>query len=103
MTSFAALLVAALGTYALRSGSVPAFTTRTLQDRNAVLLRHAALAIMASLTIASLPGPAGNPQVTLASSTALAVAVLVARRVSDTTAIIGLAVAAYTLVNLIAP
>lgn len=99
MTAVAALSLAAAGTYLLRHASVRAFASRTMPDRVVAALRHAALAIIAAIGLAGLPGRTGFGRLTIANVLAVIVAVVVARRHNTTITILG-TVTAYTVANL---
>lgn len=97
MAALGALLLAASGTFLLRSASVRLLSGRALDDRVAVALRHASLAMMAALAIASIP--AGDRFV-LADGAALAglgagAGVVASRRVGEVWVVIAVAVSAY--------
>lgn len=99
MNAAAALTIAAGGTYLLRHASVRAFASRTMPERVVSALRHAALAIIAAIAVAELPGKGGFGGLTTANVLALGIAVVVARRHSMTTTILATA-SAYTIANL---
>lgn len=101
MTAVAGLCLAAVGTYAMRLGSVRLFGSRPVPTVPARLLRHAALGIMASLAVASLPGSASAGGVTAAGVAGVAAVVVAARRSTDITVIMAVGVAAYALVDLL--
>jgi branched-subunit amino acid transport protein len=88
MTAVAALTIAAAGTYLLRHASVRAFASRTMPKRLISALRHAALAIIAAIAVAGLPGNSGFGGLTTASALALTIAVVVARRHNMTITIV---------------
>lgn len=102
MNAIAGLCLAAVGTYAMRLGSVRLFGSRPVPARAARVLRHAALAVMASLAVASLPGTGGAGGGVTAAGVAGAAAVVVASRRSTAIAVImAIGVATYALVDLI--
>lgn len=95
----AGLLLATGGTYLLRYASVRSFSSRTLDARVAAVLRHAALGIMASLVIASLPADHGPPLTDVASLTGLTVGLVASRRLTNVSAVVALGVAGYATVR----
>ena len=99
MTAVAALSLAAAGTYLLRHASVRAFASRTIPDRGVSALRHAALAIIAAIAVAGLPGRTGFGSLTIANVLALTTAVVVARRHNIPITILA-TVTAYTVADL---
>ena len=99
MTAVAALSIAAAGTYLLRHASVRAFASRPMPDRGVSALRHAALAIIAAIAVAGLPGRTGFSSLTIPSVLALTTAVVVARRHNTTITILA-TVTAYTVADL---
>jgi branched-subunit amino acid transport protein len=98
MTAVAALTIAAAGTYLLRHASVRAFASRTMPKRLISALRHAALAIIAAIAVAGLPGKSGVWGLTTANVFALTIAVVVARRHNMTITILA-TVGAYTVAD----
>ena len=102
MNAAAALLVASVGTYALRHFSVRALANRQLAPAVGITLRHAALAVMAALVMSALP-PTG--EVGLPSSSAmvgLVAAAVIARRLGNVTAAIAVGITMYAGSNAIA-
>jgi branched-subunit amino acid transport protein len=99
MTAAAALTIAAAGTYMLRHASVRAFASRTMPERVGSALRHSALAIIAAIAVAGLPGKGGFGGLTTANVLALTIAVVVARRHNMTITILS-TVSAYTVADL---
>jgi branched-subunit amino acid transport protein len=95
MTWLAALVLAGIGTFALRFGSVRSFEERTMRPVVTRMLRHAALAILASLAITNLPHATAADGPTAASIIGLAVTVVAARRLSNLTAIMAIGIGAY--------
>lgn len=96
MNAAAALVIATLGTFALRALSVRAFATRDLDDRFALALRSAALAIIAALAVRSLPKGAGTSGLPHAALAGIVVAVVAGRRLRSLALVILLAVATYS-------
>jgi branched-subunit amino acid transport protein len=95
MNAVVALAIATLGTFALRSLSVRVFSTRELDPGSGLALRYAALSIIASLVVQSLPDH-GDPSVVHVPVLAgTAVAVVAGRCVRNITGVIVLAVATY--------
>lgn len=99
MTVLGALLLAATGTYLLRVGSVVAFTARPLAPTVSVILRHAALAVMGSIAVASLPGEGPAAVSDLPNVAGIVAAVVAARRGRSTVTVIGIAVAVSLLLE----
>jgi len=99
MTAVAALTIAAAGTYLVRHTSVRVFASRTMPERAVSAFRHAALAIIAALAVAGLPGKSGFGGLTTANVLALAIAVVVARRHNMTITILA-TLSAYTVAAL---
>lgn len=99
MIALAAVLLATAGTFAMRAGSVRAFESRDLPPTATRMLRHAAVAIMASLVITNLPATSAPGGVGAASATGLVAALLVARRTPSPTVVMVVAVAVYALTD----
>ena len=93
----AGLLVATAGTYLTRYASVRSFSNRSLDARVAAVLRHAALGIMASLVIASLPAGDGAPLTDVAALAGLGVGIVASRRLTNVSVVVALGVAGYAL------
>ena len=92
MNAAAALLVAALGTFALRQISVRLLAHRELPPAVGVILRHAALGVMAALVVSSSPsaGPLGVPSP--AAVAGVAATAIVARRARKLAAAIAIGI-----------
>ena len=101
MATLGALLVAVTGTYLLRYGSVRALSGRTLGANVVEALRHASLAMMAALAVASLPTDGGFVLADGATLTGLGVGVVAARRIGDVSIVIVLSVCGYAAVRAI--
>lgn len=103
MNATAALLVAALGTFALRQVSVRALAHRPLPPALGITLRHAALAVMAALIVSSSPstGRLGVPS--LAAAAGLGATAVVARRTRSITPALAIGIATYAACQLIDP
>ena len=95
MSSAVALLVAAAGTFALRYGSVRALAHRRIPPAVEDTLRHAALAVIAALVVASLPSSGGAGLPPVGAVVALVAATVVARRTRNITVAITVAVVVY--------
>lgn len=95
MNAAAALLIASLGTYALRQFSVRALANRQLPPAVGTTLRHAALAVMAALVMSSIH-PTGQGGLPAASAlVGLAAAGIIARRSENVAAAIAIGIATY--------
>jgi branched-subunit amino acid transport protein len=92
----AALMIATVGTFALRALSVRAFAARDLDPRFGLALRDAALAIIAALVVRSLPHDADTSALQIPALAGIAVAVVAGRRQGNLAVVILLAVATYT-------
>lgn len=94
MNALAAFLLASLGTYALRHVSARALANRQLPPVIGVVLRRAALAVMAALVISSLPQAQELGAHSASAIAGLAAAAIVARRTESvsTSLAIGIAV-----------
>jgi hypothetical protein len=99
MNAVAALLAASGGTFALRYASTRFFAARALEARLVDVLRHASLAIMASLVIASLPADHDFALANPAIAVGVAVGVLASRRVANVSLVLLLTVSGYAAVH----
>jgi branched-subunit amino acid transport protein len=97
VTAAVALGLASVATYAIRVGSVRAFDRRHLPPIAGRVLRHAALGIMASLVITTLPASSAAGGIGAASAAGLAASTVTARRTNNMTLIMLAGIAAYSL------
>ena len=95
MSAAVALLIAAAGTFALRYGSVRALAQRRIPPAVEGALRHAALAVIAALVVASLPSSGRMGLPSAGAVVALMAAAVVARRTRNITAAIAVAMVFY--------
>jgi branched-subunit amino acid transport protein len=93
VSGFVALIITAAGTFAIRTGSVQAFQERAMSPVVTRVLRHAALAILASLAVSSLPSAAGG--IEAPSLVGLVATVVAARRFSNLAVVMAVGIAAY--------
>ena len=95
MNAAAALLVASLGTFALRQISVRVLAHREVRPVIGVTLRHAALAVMAALVVSSSPsaGRLGVPS--LAAAAGMAATAIVARRTRNLAAALAVGIVVF--------
>lgn len=101
MSWIIALLAATAGTYALRAGSVRAFSGRDLPAGVDRMLRHAAIAVMSAIAVASLPA-GGVSGWTVATAFGIGVAIVLALRYSNIAAVTAAGVLAYWLAGALA-
>lgn len=96
MSSAVALALAAIGTFAIRYGSVRLGARRALSIRTTLALRHAAVGVLALLAVGSAPASrtGGAPA---ASAIAVVVTTVVARRSRSMTATMAAGIGAYAL------
>jgi branched-subunit amino acid transport protein len=97
VTAIVALGLASIATYAIRVGSVGAFQLRQLPPTAGLVLRHAALGIMASLVITTLPAPASSGGIGAAGAAGLVASIAAARRTGNLTLIMLVGVVAYSV------
>ena len=95
MNALAAFLLASVGTYALRHVSARALANRQLPPVIGVVLRHAALAVMAALVISSLPRTGELGAHSASAIAGLAAAGIVARRTESVTTAIAIGITMY--------
>jgi branched-subunit amino acid transport protein len=95
MNAAAALVVAALGTFALRQISVRVLAHRRLPPAFGITLRYAALGVMAALVVSSSPstGPLGVPSP--AAAAGLAATAIVARRTRNLAAALAIGIVTF--------
>lgn len=99
MRAVVALCLAAVGTYAIRLGSVRAFGSRPVPPVAARVLRHAAIGIMSSLAISSLPGSGSTAALTAAAVAGAAAVVVAAQRLGNMAAVMAIGVAVYGIIE----
>jgi branched-subunit amino acid transport protein len=97
VTAIVALGLASIATYAIRVGSVGAFQLRQLPPTAGLILRHAALGIMASLVITTLPSSSALGGIGAASAAGLLASTGAARRTGNLTLIMLVGVAAFSI------
>lgn len=101
MTAYVALLLASVGTYAVRVGSVVLAGRRPLSTRTHEALRHAALAMLVALAVAGVPRGDGGPAVRPEVGVALVAAAVIARRTGNVALVVVAAVVTQVAVGLV--
>jgi branched-subunit amino acid transport protein len=99
MSPVLALALAGASTYVLRAGSVRMFNSTEVPLRVDRALRHAAVGVMATLIVTSLASRPSIGALTAPEVAGLLVAVVAARRTTNTTVVMAAGLTAYVIVD----
>jgi branched-subunit amino acid transport protein len=99
MSWYLALALAASGTYAVRVASIHAFGRRDLPARTERGLQLAALAVLAALSVSSVPIAPGESLPSVAVGSAVVAAIVAARHIRNIAVIPAIAMATHMIVE----